>query len=312
MVTKSAASARSMTTVPNFRDLATAFDQIVPGRVLRCAKPSDASAEDVDLLLHVLGIRELLDLRSETELREDDPASLLFARSGFQRYSRNWWTGQVRAVGTAEGPTKDDPVRHNVSLLERARYFTGLFWHIPIHAMASALALGIISKERSRKALLKEINAGGLPLLYKILLDTSKPEFCTVLRLISEALEAGRPVLFFCKAGKDRTGLVAALVLAACGCPEPLIVEDYAMSDSYHRMALAGIENNPELRGLNRAVFEAAPRQAITEALQYLHCQYGGPHMYMQKIGFLEQQQQRLKELLTTADLAVATAQNKL
>ena len=33
--------------------------------------------------------------------------------------------------------------------------------------------------------------------------------------------------MFFCKLGKDRTGLLAALVLAACGATDDQIVADY-------------------------------------------------------------------------------------
>jgi protein-tyrosine phosphatase len=45
--------------------------------------------------------------------------------------------------------------------------------------------------------------------------------------LIATSLENRQPCLFFCKLGKDRTGLMAALVLAACGLSEEEIVADY-------------------------------------------------------------------------------------
>ena len=47
------------------------------------------------------------------------------------------------------------------------------------------------------------------------------------LQLIATSLENRQPCLFFCKLGKDRTGLMAALVLAACGLSEEEIVADY-------------------------------------------------------------------------------------
>ena len=45
--------------------------------------------------------------------------------------------------------------------------------------------------------------------------------------MIATSLESRQPCLFFCKLGKDRTGLMAALVLAACGLSEEEIVADY-------------------------------------------------------------------------------------
>jgi protein-tyrosine phosphatase len=42
---------------------------------------------------------------------------------------------------------------------------------------------------------------------------------------------AGRPVLFHCAAGKDRTGVVAALLLDLLGVEDALIVADYVLTD---------------------------------------------------------------------------------
>jgi protein-tyrosine phosphatase len=52
--------------------------------------------------------------------------------------------------------------------------------------------------------------------------------------LVVDALEAVAgapgPVVFHCTAGKDRTGIVAALLLSAVGVPDDTIIEDYARS----------------------------------------------------------------------------------
>src|SRR5262245_29375188 len=52
-------------------------------------------------------------------------------------------------------------------------------------------------------------------------------------RVLLEAMEraAGRPVLFHCVSGKDRTGFGAAVVLLALGAPRNVILEDYALSN---------------------------------------------------------------------------------
>lgn len=46
-------------------------------------------------------------------------------------------------------------------------------------------------------------------------------------QVITASLQERQPCMFFCKLGKDRTGLIAALVLAACGLSEDEIVADY-------------------------------------------------------------------------------------
>lgn len=45
----------------------------------------------------------------------------------------------------------------------------------------------------------RHVNEGGLPLLYRILVDSAAPEIGTVMRLVLSGLEAQRPVLVFCK-----------------------------------------------------------------------------------------------------------------
>jgi len=45
--------------------------------------------------------------------------------------------------------------------------------------------------------------------------------------VITEAAEAGEPLLFFCRVGKDRTGVLAALLLSCCGAKPEEIIADY-------------------------------------------------------------------------------------
>jgi protein-tyrosine phosphatase len=42
---------------------------------------------------------------------------------------------------------------------------------------------------------------------------------------------ANTPLLIHCSAGKDRTGVVAAVLLEALGVPRPLILRDYGLTD---------------------------------------------------------------------------------
>uniref|UniRef100_A0A7S3VR57 Tyrosine specific protein phosphatases domain-containing protein n=1 Tax=Dunaliella tertiolecta TaxID=3047 RepID=A0A7S3VR57_DUNTE len=221
----------------------------------------------------------------------------LFQGTQFRRYLRQWLSWQ--AYVDSKGP--DTPViHHQVSLLERNRYYRALLTHVPVTKVAAAMALGLLQfKEQSRLILLREVNAGGLALLYKIIVDSAKIEIRTVLDLICNSLENRRPVMFFCKAGKDRTGIIAALVLACSGATDLQIVDDYARSDAFHAVALAGIENKPELAGLDRAAFERAPAGAMRETIAYINQQYGSLAAYMTHIGFGPERQQQLRQLLT-------------
>lgn len=56
-------------------------------------------------------------------------------------------------------------------------------------------------------------------------------------QIMTAALEARQPCLFFCKLGKDRTGLMAALVLSVCGATEEEIVADYTRWGNHSQLA---------------------------------------------------------------------------
>jgi protein tyrosine/serine phosphatase len=159
-------------------------------------------------------------------------------------------------------------------------------------------ATALVDKPASRRIAIEEVNRGGLEGLYRILLDDSSQELVAVLRHIKASVASERPVLFFCKAGKDRTGLVAALLLSILGASEEDILQDYVISDRYHMVALAGLEENPKVTGLDRAKFERAPREAMHHALQYIKEQYGGAQQYLVKAGFSPAEQEELQQLL--------------
>ena len=66
---------------------------------------------------------------------------------------------------------------------------------------------------------------------YVVTLDLSKHNIAAVLRAIASAPEGG--VVFHCHAGKERTGVIALLLLALAAVPDELNAADYVMSDRY-------------------------------------------------------------------------------
>jgi protein-tyrosine phosphatase len=74
--------------------------------------------------------------------------------------------------------------------------------------------------------------------LYSTILVQQAPAY----RDMFDRLAAGEvPLAFHCSAGKDRTGVGAALILSALGVPRETIVADYVMSDQLvdYRKAMA-------------------------------------------------------------------------
>lgn len=112
-------------------------------------------------------------------------------------------------------------------------------------------------------------------------LDHAGDEMARVLSAV-----AGAPrgvVLFHCAAGKDRTGIIAAMLLAAVDVEPDEIAEDYSISTDYIRdIYLAS--HPPEAR---EAVMEdvRCPPEQIYNMLAHLERRYGGTMRYLRHIG---------------------------
>ena len=102
------------------------------------------------------------------------------------------------------------------------------------------------------------------------------------------------PVLFNCTAGKDRTGIAAALVLSSLGVPRQTVIDDYAMSEKVVDYAAlldapagaTGSASFGALRKLPRDVvmpiFRSEPAY-IEAALTQIETQYGSVDGYLTK-----------------------------
>jgi len=125
------------------------------------------------------------------------------------------------------------------------------------------------------------------------MLDTSGPEVAAALRVLTYCEGSAA---FFCKVGKDRTGLVAALSLSVAGVSAAAIV-DYARSDKFGAVALGGAKID-KAEGIDYSVFKRAPADVMEHVLTYIDSSYGGVPRYLDSIGFGEQERLRLAKRL--------------
>jgi protein-tyrosine phosphatase len=97
------------------------------------------------------------------------------------------------------------------------------------------------------------------------------------------------PVLFFCSAGKDRTGLVTALILAAVGVDEDEIVADYHRTERNmrgpfrERIEQAAIHSG--ITDQQIAIKLGAPEALIRKVLAGLKAEPGGAAGYLLRHG---------------------------
>jgi protein-tyrosine phosphatase len=124
-------------------------------------------------------------------------------------------------------------------------------------------------------------------------LEHTRPQLKEVLEIIADA--ASEPLLFHCVAGKDRTGLIAALLLALADVKAEAIAADYAESSS--RLADAYLLRYPDLQ--RAEIFEAlrCPEEGVHNMLAYLE-EYGGAAGYLRTIGLSDARIARLRARL--------------
>lgn len=131
--------------------------------------------------------------------------------------------------------------------------------------------------------------------VYCISLEHHQANLAQVLRAI---LHARSGVLVHCHAGKDRTGIVSALLLAVAGVPRSEIARDYAISQArlwplYEKLVEeAGGEDqvNPWLKPI-------ATEGTMQTVLAHLDTRYGGVGPYLSAIGLTLDEIERLKLL---------------
>lgn len=113
----------------------------------------------------------------------------------------------------------------------------------------------------------------------------------------------GLPALVHCHAGKDRTGMVVALLLEILGVEREIVLDDYELTTKY-RQSEQGEESYERLLKLGFSAEAAAgvlgaPRWAMADALDHVDRTYGGSGAYLTgPAGVSEDDLTRLRALL--------------
>ncbi len=128
-----------------------------------------------------------------------------------------------------------------------------------------------------------------LPDIYQWILDRARNE---VGEAISSLAEPGAlPAIVRCTAGKDRTGVIIALLLRIAGVPDDTIVYDYALSqksmetDEFITFQRAHILARGSDWDYYRNNFLISPAEFMRQTLAYIDSEYGSSCGYLQQAG---------------------------
>ncbi|GIW05743.1 MAG: protein-tyrosine-phosphatase [Dehalococcoidia bacterium] len=131
--------------------------------------------------------------------------------------------------------------------------------------------------------------------VYRHMLIERQDRLALILRRLADSL----PAVVHCTAGKDRTGIVIALVLSLAGVPDELIAEDYALtsaaqSDGYwdearQRAAAAGIPWEEYQQLL------ICPPELMLSTLAFVRDEFGDTLAYLRRAGLTDDELARLR-----------------
>jgi protein-tyrosine phosphatase len=125
--------------------------------------------------------------------------------------------------------------------------------------------------------------------IYIAALDHCQAAICATLETLATSQSV---TLFHCTAGKDRTGIVSALLLANAGVSSKVIIQDYSLTEELAKPMLERLLNEAVKKGVDKDFYsklltsKAATMQAI---LWYLEARFGSVEGYLKDGLGLEQ-----------------------
>ena len=116
--------------------------------------------------------------------------------------------------------------------------------------------------------------------LYRSLVNENAQRYA---ELFEHLMQANAPLAFHCTAGKDRTGVAAALILLALGVPREVVMQDFLLTNQhYQHPPLVASDTPPE----SVAVLWGVRPSFLEAALQVIDHDHGGIEKYLhQRIG---------------------------
>jgi len=136
--------------------------------------------------------------------------------------------------------------------------------------------------------------------LYRALVNDQSTRYA---EFFAHLLDSRGPVAFHCTAGKDRTGLAAALILLALGVPRELVMQDYLLTNNLFRPP--PLPSDPDMAAA-AAVIWRVEQGVLEEALAAIDADHGSIERYLvQRLGLGAAARKRLALRYVTVETMV-------
>jgi Protein tyrosine/serine phosphatase len=280
------------------------------GRIFRSDNLQGLTAADVDRLVGELDLRDVIDLRSREEVELEGPGPLtrvpavtvhhltLFSEGG-RHTDAEADTGPVaaaadrrRAVRSPDGATTGGDTTGGDTAGETAA----------VGSAAVGSAAGRIDGERvlpwSRGRAEDELAESRVVGHYSGYLRDRPDSVIAAMRVLAHGDGAA---IVHCAAGKDRTGVLTALVLEVAGVTREAIIADYVATAERMDRVLARLRASDTYRADldSRPADAHLPRpEYMAGFLRYLDDRFGGPLGWLARHGWREHDHRALRARL--------------
>jgi protein-tyrosine phosphatase len=215
-------------------------------------------------------------------------------RSFVRTDHRQSWTPETRWGFIDYGVQLVIDLRDNFEILEVPNTFAQSddVKYINVPLMTDAVHLG-----DDFQAVVHNMNS--LSDMYQFWIDNCRPQIGSILTTI--ATHHTQTTLFHCRSGKDRTGVIAALLLNLAGVSDDLIGQDFALTREYlaERFAewrAAASAAGEDIRRVER--FHDYTPQIILATMDYIRKQHGSIPDFLRVCGVSDAQMNKLHDML--------------
>jgi protein-tyrosine phosphatase len=159
-----------------------------------------------------------------------------------------------------------------------------------------------ISRGGPTTSLERPMDADGrvdMPRIYRMYIEVSAP---SISEIVAELVSGATPALFHCAAGKDRTGVVAAILLSAVGVTRDAVIADFMETEPALPDIIAYLQRRPAYADVvlrfPPGTMDVEPR-FISDFLDDVERTYGGFSAWLtDHAGVTAQSLARLEQLL--------------
>jgi len=288
-----AATRPSFDNILNFRDVGATINQftgrrlIAEGILFRAARPDDASLSDRKSLRNDFGIKTVIDLRTKSE----------HVKQAKKRRADLETPVLLQSNDAIAEPVKIPGMDYLEINLNGKGFERSLIWQLSLWSFVKLVVLMLFGYRMEAISVLgrEVMQPRGLIGLGRDSIDHCGPEICNALLELSSSRRY--PVMIHCTQGKDRTGLIIALLLFLLDVPLDAITYDYTLSEA--ELLPERDSRLVEIREIGLSDdFAGTPKDFILQIHHHLEQKYGGITGYLHIIGVDDGTKSRLVEVL--------------